>query len=250
MTSGPCGLRTTTSELLVQFHEPPEPVSVFPATGSDALNLSDTVHFSEGSGDVCGRNPGPPQAKKSRTGLIFMVFLVIIFVVAVLFVFVVIFIVVVFVIIAISLVFTFMGGSHIVDSVVLVFACFVGPVIVVIVVIMYVVCLLSWLLSRRPEIRFLLRLRPPRITMPYGTRRRQKEKRGGVGGNPPLSSSLSPTHNHIPSYSSTPTRAAVLSPINHGQPDIPVGAYSTLLENPHAGERSSKLKNTFTPQLG
>ena len=95
-----------------------------------------------------------------------MVFLVIIFVVAVLFVFVVIFIVVVFVIIAISLVFTFMGGSHIVDSVVLVFACFVGPVIVVIVVIMYVVCLLSWLLSRRPEIRFLLRLRPPRITMP------------------------------------------------------------------------------------
>ena len=106
--------------------------------------------------------------------------------------FVVIFIVVVFVIIAISLVFTFMGGSHIVDSVVLVFACFVGPVIVVIVVTMYVVCLL-WFLSRRPEIRFLRRLRPPRITMPYAPQAKRKE--GGCGGAPMLIKKSNPGFN-------------------------------------------------------
>ena len=165
--------------------------------------------------------------------------MIIIILVVVIFVILVVIVFVVIIFIAISLVSTFLSGSHVVDSVVLVFACFVRPVIVVIVVTMYVVCLL-WFLSRRPEIRFLLRLRPPRITMPCtgGLRAAGEKKEGGVGGNPPLSSSLSPTHNHIPSYSSTPTsggrRYFRLS--NHGVSPIPVGAYSTSPfcgQNPH-----------------
>ena len=163
-----------------------------------------------------------------------MVFLVVIFVVAVLFVFVVIAIVIVFVVIAISLVFTFMGGSHVVDSAVLVFACFVGPVIVVIVVTVYVVCLLWLSCPADPKSGFFLGCGRRGSRCP--ARRRRKEKRGGVGGTPPLSSSLSPTHNHI----AVRPRADVLSPINHGQPDT---RWSVLYFI--CGQREPD-KNTFT----
>ena len=78
---------------------------------------------------------------------------------------------------------------------------------------------------------------PRRITKTRcPTRRRQEEKRGGVGGNPPLSSSLSPTHNHI----AVRPRADVLSPINHGQPDT---RWSVLYFI--CGQREPD-KNTFT----